>query len=94
MLSLYFNCRGFRQLRSSVLSLSFNCRGFRRLRLSVLSFLGVFVGALFTGSGRWCSRRWERPLVAFVGSGRRWLSSEAVFGAIIGSKPEMVIDIA
>ena len=37
---------------------------------------------------------WKRLLVSFVGSGRRWISSEAVFGAIFGRTPEMVIELS
>ena len=40
--------------------------------------------------------RWERLLVAFIGSGRRcrWISSEAVFGALFGRKLAMVIELS
>ena len=40
--------------------------------------------------GGFCRER-SLVLVAFVRSGRPWLSSEAVFCALFGRKPEMVI---
>ena len=52
------------------------------------------MGAFIAGSGRCCSHLWERSLVAFVGSGRRWIFSEAVFGALVGSNPEIIIELS
>ena len=63
-------------------------------RSLLLSLLGAVVGALFSGSSCCCYRCWERLLVAFVGSCRWWLLSEAVFGDLVGSKLEMVIELS
>ena len=68
----------------------FSCQWERSL---VISSLGAFDGAIVSGSGRRCYRRWERSLVAFFGSSCWWIFSEAVFGALVGSNPEMVIKL-
>ena len=36
----------------------------------------------------------KRSLVAFVGSGHWWILLEGVFGALVGSNPAMVIELA
>ena len=69
----------------------FSCQWERSL---VISSLGAFDGAIVAGSGRRCYRHWERSLVAFFGSGCWWILSEAVFGALVGSNPEMVIELS
>ena len=62
----------------------------------------MIVDALVTVIGRRCFRR-KRSVVAFVGSCRLWLLSEAVvggfcwkcfFGDLVDSNPEMVIELS
>ena len=53
-------------------------------RSLLLSSLGAVVGGF-------C---WKRSLVDFVDISRRWLLSEVFFGALVGSNPEMVIELA
>ena len=78
----------------------------------LLLLLGAFVGALVTGNGRFFSRCWERlwllsllgtvNVYLVAGSGRRWLSSEAVVGgfcrnrsleAFVGINPVVIIEL-
>ena len=51
----------------------------------VISSQGLVAVALVTGIVCGCS---------LIGSGSRWLLSEAVFGAFFGRKPEMIIELA
>ena len=70
--------------------------GFSRCweRLLLLLLLGAFFGALSLEAVV-AGFLWERSSVSvpFVGSGSCWILSEAVFGALLGCKPAIVIEL-